>query len=256
MAVNKQYAKEIHDHLAYFPTWLPSATISLGDVGIIRDGIFEKTGSLKDFRITHVEQVDESEGDLEHTSSGAVSIEFRATGGAPAASAISGKFDGDIRVSFNRANAVLFQASQCKKSTIADIKQVTDAILSRYLAGKWKPEECVVTAVVRSAATTVLISNAADAYVNLEANGELGQGKAPLASVNAKMKVGSRSAIGTSVVAKAGATPLFQARGIKTSLLPWGSPSLRTKAAPDAHAEFVSLDYDDLANSWSSARAG
>lgn len=64
MAVNKQYAKEMHDHFTYFPTWLPSATISLGDVGTLKDGIFEKSGSLKDFGITHVEQVDESEGDL------------------------------------------------------------------------------------------------------------------------------------------------------------------------------------------------
>jgi hypothetical protein len=252
MAVNRQYAKEMHDQFGYLSTWLPTAPVSLGDVGVLRDGILEKVGTLKDFGITYAEQVDKDEGDLEHTSSGAVSIELKAAGGAPVTSTVPGKFDGDIRVSFNRANAVLFQASRCKMSTMADIKQVTDAILSQYHAGTWPKENVVVTAVVRSAATTVLISSGTNAYVNLQAKGELGQGKAQLASASAKIEAGSRSQIGTTIVATKGATPLFQARGIKTSLLPWRDPSLMTRALD---VQLVSLTHHDLIGSSSGERA-
>jgi len=51
MAVNKKYAKEIHEQFSYLATWLPTAHIGVGDVGVVEKSIFTRMGTLQDFKI-------------------------------------------------------------------------------------------------------------------------------------------------------------------------------------------------------------
>jgi hypothetical protein len=244
MPLNRQYAKEIHDQFGYFPTWLPTAAIKLGEVGTISNGIFERIGTLMDFDISHTEQVDPQTGDLEYASKDAVSVEFKATGQAPAGAA-AGAVGGSIAISFSRSDAVLFQASRCKTSTLANLRQVADQVLSRYRSGEWPREQVVVTEIVSCAAATVLISSGANGQMTLAVKGGLGANKAKLADVDGTFEVKSSSAIGLRILAQKDATPLFKASGIKTSLLPWGDPSFRTRAV-DSDLQLAPLDYQEL----------
>jgi hypothetical protein len=246
MAINKQYAREIHEEFGYFATWLPTLKTNLGDVGIIRDGIFETIGTLPEFGITAPLPVDHHVGELEFTSAGGVSMEFKAGGEVPqTGSAASGTATASFLISFSRADAILFQASGCKNSTLSNIKEVADRILSRYREGSWPPDHVFITEVVSCEAATILISSGANAHVSLSARGELSQGTAKLASANAELSVNSYSAIGTSIIGARGLTPLFRAAGIKRPFLPWRGASIMTKR-DDPDLQVLPLTFIDF----------
>jgi hypothetical protein len=242
MGLNTKYAKEIHDQYGYLAAWLPTANMQVGDIGTIKDGIFEKTGNLKDLGISFTSQADPQTGDYEYASTNAVSIEFKAAGSAPVAGGAA-KADANVGISFTRPDAVLFQASGCKTLTLSDLPKVTDAILSQYRAGKWPSDWVVVTDVVSSAATTVLISSGTNAHIDLSVTGNLGTSKASLANADAKFEITKSSAIGTRIVGAKKSTPLFKASGIKTSF--FHDPVLMKKAIGD-DAKLIPLDFINL----------
>lgn len=246
MPVNTQYAKEIHDQFGYLATWLPTASISVGDVGTVEGGIFTKKGALNDFEIDFKEQISDKEASFEYSSAGAVDIKFSVAADAPIPGTVPAKADGDITVSFKHASAILFQTSQHKTAVISNIGQVTDKIVSLFAAGKWPKNQVVITDVVYSAATTVLISSGSDAHITLRVKGDLGAEKLKLANAKANFDVQSSSSIGTSIISKAGLTPLFIARGIKTPLLPWNAPSLDPRDGTANATTLLPLDYQQL----------
>jgi hypothetical protein len=244
MAVNKKYAEEIHAQFGYLATWLPTAPISVGDVGVVKDSIFTKVGTLKDFGISFNKEEHPEEADLEYTSAGAVEINASATGNAPIPGAVPVKIDGDVAVSFRRADAILFQASQCQTTTLGDLSKATERIIALFKAGKWPRNQVVVTDAVRSAASTVLISSGQDAHITLRVKGEFGAGKLQLANANASFDVKNSESIGMSIVSKRNLTPLFKARGIKTSWLPFNDPTLVNRS--DGDLTLGQLDVNDL----------
>jgi hypothetical protein len=246
MAINEQYAREVHGEFGYFATWLPTLKTNLGDVGIIRDGIFETIGTLQDFDITAPLPVDHHVGEVEFTSAGGVSVEFKGGGeAAPTGSATSGMATASFLISFSRADAILFQASGCKNSTLSNIKEVADQILSRYREGIWPPDHVFMTEVVSCEAATILISSGANAHISLTARGELSQGRVKLANANAELSVNSYSAIGTSIIGARGLTPLFRAAGIKKAFFPWRDASIVTKR-DDPDLQVLPLTFVDF----------
>jgi hypothetical protein len=244
MGLNTQYAKEIHDQFGYLATWLPTANIEVGDVGIVQDGILEKRGNLKDYGIKFSSHEDRQTGNIEYASSDAVTIEVTAAGAGPgkALAGASLAARASVAVSFQRANAVLFQASKCHTISISNLSTATGLILDQYRAGKWPKDLVVVTEVVVSGAVTVLISSGAGAHIKLSARADLDAGEAKLANADAGFTVDSSSAIGTHIIAQRGATPLFKAGGIKTSF--WREPEFKKKAADEI--EFAPLTLADL----------
>jgi hypothetical protein len=244
MALNTQYAEEIHREYGYFAAWLPTANIQVGDVGIIKDGVFEKQGTLQDFGITFSFNTDPQTGDMDYASADAVAVEFKGGGNVPAAGTPAGAVDASASVSvgFKRADAVLFQASNCKTLTLSNLAQVNDTILSKYAAGHWPKTRVVVTEVVTCGGLTVLISSGANAHIDLSAKGVLSAGKANLASADAKLTVDKSSSISTRVLGATGSTPLFRANGIKTSF--WGDPTVERRDV--AKAALAPLEYNDF----------
>lgn len=178
MAVNRKYAEEIHKQFGYLATWLPNKPLKVGDVGAVDNAIFTKVGTLEDFGIPCKEEAHPEQVDMEYASAGAVDIDGVAAGNAPVLGHVPGIVDADVAVSFKRANAVLFQASQCRTITLAHTMQVSERIIALFNAGKWPKNQVVVTDVVRSSAATVLISSGEDAHITLRVKGNLGAAKA------------------------------------------------------------------------------
>jgi hypothetical protein len=233
MGLNTHYARELHDQFGYLATWLPTANLKLGDIGTIRDGVFERSGNLKDLGITFTTETHSDAGDLEYASADAVSQEFKGAGNAPVTAGPEGSVDASVGISFKRANAILLQASKCKSSMISNIAQVSDSVLSRFAEGQWPAAQAVITDLISADTLTVLISSGAKAEIDLSVKGEVGSGVAKLASANASYTVNKSSSIGTRIIGQRGATPLFKARGIKRSVLPWRRPTFQEKALPD-----------------------
>ncbi len=201
MAVSQRYAEEIHTELKYLATWMPNVRVKVGDIGTVEDGIFTKTGTLEDYGIAFSEDVPRHSTDMGYSTAGAVSIKFKAAGNAPVTGAIPAKVDGDVEVTFDRADAILFQASNCKTHELANIKQVSDRIISLFNEGQWPKNQVIITDVVHSAASTIVISSDAKAQLILGVKGDVGSGKTQLASVNANFTFKDAKAIATKFIA-------------------------------------------------------
>jgi hypothetical protein len=205
----------------------------VGDIGTIEDGILTKTGTLKDYGIAFSEEVSPQSVDIDYATAGAVSIKFKAAGSAPVTGHLPAKVDGEIEVMFDRAEAILFQASTCTTRELKNIKQVSDKIISLFNAAEWRKNQVVITDVVHCASSTIVISSDAKAQLTLGVKGDVGSGKAQLASVNASFTFKDEKAIATRFVGEKELTPLFRARGIKTPLLPWNDPTIVVRKGPN-----------------------
>src|SRR5690242_5964039 len=85
MGLNKQYATELHDRFGYLANWLPTANLKLGDVGTVKDGIFEKVATLDDLKVKFAIETHPDAGEIEYTSAGAVSQKAKGGANAPVA---------------------------------------------------------------------------------------------------------------------------------------------------------------------------
>jgi hypothetical protein len=241
-AINQQYAREMNEKFGYFATWLPNVRVKLGDVGVVRDHVFEPVSSLEQMGIAFDVDRDRQTADLDYTSSDSVSIETKVSGAVHDPAATTASADGNISISFSRANAVVFQASGCLTSKIADVKSLGDQILSLYNRDKWDPDHVVVTDLVTAAGATILISNGQNAHIDLALKGQAAPAMAKLADANANLTVTRAVGIGTRIVAAAGLTPLFKVAGVRRRF--FRDDQFARRGANDAR--FVELGYKDL----------
>jgi hypothetical protein len=146
-----------------------------------------------------------------------------------------------VQVLFKHSDAVLFQASNCQISSIANLQTVANEIIARFRQGKWAFGEVVITELVTARAATILISNGQNARIDLAIKAQASANKATLLDTEAKIDVARASGIGTRIVAAAGLTPLFKANGIKK--IPFRDPKLVIKDIDEVH--FFELEYKD-----------
>src|SRR5437899_12032034 len=118
VAINRQYAREMNEKFGYFATWLPNVRVKLGDVGLVREHVFEPVSSLEQMGIAFGIDRDRQTADFDYTSSDAVSIDTKVSGAVHDLAAATASADGTISISFSRADAVVFQASGCLRSNI------------------------------------------------------------------------------------------------------------------------------------------
>jgi hypothetical protein len=241
VSISKQYAREMHEKFGYLATWLPNTQVTLGDIGVIRNQVFEPVSSLHKLGIAFAVDRDRQPADLDYTSSDAVSIQTKVAGAAPDTALAGAQADGSISISFSRADAVVFQAAACLTSRIADVKSLGDEILSRYYRNDWDPQHVVVTDLVTAKAATILISDSHDAHIDLALKAQT-VSVAKLADANASLSVTRASGIGTRVVAAEGLTPLFKVAGVKRRL--FRDDEFARRQTGDA--QFVELDYKDF----------
>jgi hypothetical protein len=239
VAISRQYTREMYEKFGYFATWLPNVRLKLGDVGVVKERAFEPASSLEKLGIAFDTDCDRQPADVDYTSSDAVSIETKVSGAVhdPAAMA-----DGNISISFSRADAVVFQASGCVASKIADVKSLGDRILALYHRGAWNPDHVVVTDLISAAGATILISNGSNAHIDLALKGQPAADMAALANASANIAVTRAVGIGTRIVAAAGLTPLFKVAGVRRRI--FRDDQFARREAEDV--QFVELDYKDL----------
>jgi hypothetical protein len=242
VAISKQYAREMNEKFGYFATWLPNVRLKLGDIGVVRKQVFEPVSSLEQLGIAFAIDRDRQAADLDYTSSDAVSIEAKSSAAAHDPAETAAQAGGSISISFSRAEAVVFQASGCVTSRIADVKSLGEEILSRYHRDAWDPDHVVVTDLISAGGATILISNGQNAHIDLAIRVEAGSGMTKIAEANANVTVTRAAGIGTRIVAAAGLTPLFKVAGVKRRI--FRNDQFARRQAQDA--QFIELDYKDL----------
>jgi hypothetical protein len=123
-----------------------------------------------------------------------------------------------VTVVFGRAHATLFQAGDCQVVVITDLVALEAALRRLAGEGRWQRGYTVVTEVVRSGATTIIVSSQAGARVDFRIRAGGSAGPLTLADAAGELAVTGESGIGFKSVAPEGLTPLFAACGLQSRL--------------------------------------
>ena len=214
MSVSKYYTKLVKDQTKYSATWLPTITLSPGDVGRISDYQFQLLTNLKQLGIPFETTSGNTQLDFTSALNDGYSFKVKGVGEAPLADSGLAEAEAGISVKFSRENQVLFNFSKCKSTILKDQFSVEKEMLARYDSGNWQDDLVVVTEVLHSKAGTIIISGGSNAGIDLVANGNLGKDQLNLASVEADFKIKKESGISTRIIASKNLTPLFKAIGI------------------------------------------
>jgi hypothetical protein len=120
-----------------------------------------------------------------------------------------------VSISFGRANAVFFEASDCVVSHIADSGRIGAMVIDLHGRAKWETGHVVITELVTAGAITVLISDRGPAQIELRITSTGSQAPTSIASATAAVEKVSNMAFtihGSSV------TPLFRVGEVERSL--------------------------------------
>jgi hypothetical protein len=214
----KGYLKSIHERLGYFGSWLPNTHCSLGDIGILQDGVFERRSRLDNLSIGFDTRTGANPLSISLTSTSGVDIAVKARGetiegiNIPQASA-------GASLTFSEMGGFVFQAIDCYVDEMDD--QVT--LGSRLLAmhknnpASWERDWCVVHTLVRAGSATIAISHSDGARLDLSAKASVAAGD--LAKASGGLAVSNQSGDIFHVVAATGLTPLFKISRIRTGWL-------------------------------------
>lgn len=214
------YAEEMYKHFGYLATWAPNVSLKLGDVGIIKDRVFERVATLDSKGITFGARPNPNEADYEYTSANGVTVKIKGAGEVPDAGSVISKADAGISYAFQRENAIVFQAMRCRETSILDQSSLGAQILLLYEQGKWPDDYVVITNLITSQSTTVLISSSRSGMIEFSLDASLNPGGVvQIAGLKTGLKVVQSSNIGTKIIAAKGLTPLFKAAGIKKRLM-------------------------------------
>jgi hypothetical protein len=247
--IYEQYTRDVREALNYLATWLPNVHMSLGDVGRLRRDRFDRRSSLEQLGLPFEARPSAKPIDLQYTSGADVKISFNASAAAANAGDILGPGSASITVEFSRANSVVFIATRCRVAHISDRDRVAHEILSRYRSGDWPADQVVVTELVTVDSATILISNSANARIDLTADSAIAPMTMSLADASSGLRATHSEGIATQIVANKGLTPLFLASGVRRRLFTGATFELRSADTdPSGESEsnlvFVDVDYD------------
>lgn len=212
--IARRYLKSIHERLGYHGSWLPNRPSALGDVGILRDGVFERRSSLANLSVEFKTRPGTKPMNLSHTSEGGVDIAIKAKGEALQGANIP-RASAGASLKFSAKGGFVFQAVDCYVDEIDDQLSLGATLLHahRRHSADWERDWCVVHAIVRAGSATIAISRSDGARLDLSAKTNIGAGD--LAKADAGLAVSNQSGDVFHAVAERGLKPLFKISRIR-----------------------------------------
>ncbi len=211
------YAKDIHGkYQAYWPSWMPTRPISVGDCGTLERGIFfepkrpaSKFGvSREALKTRRVKQ----QSMLDFVSKRGVKVELQVDGANTVIPGIpTGRAGG--RITFSRANATVMAAVGTREREIVDKYLLEQELAELVKRGVFPPDYVVVTDVIAAKSARVFISTGKGQSVTVHATATATTGPFELASLGG---VGTAAMSTEALMAFAGLegmTPLFKLMG-------------------------------------------
>jgi hypothetical protein len=213
----------------YIGTWLPPLRLEVGQVGFIDACEFKPQGTLANFGIAMPSRVANSPPFLINISSEAsTSITVKAAGTVAPQGSNLGQAEAGIHVHFAKANAVAFQATNCKSFVADDLYQLErDLLASR----NWDHDLYVITSVVESDGSTTLISSSTSPMLDVTAKASTPLNELFLSNANIGLTTKSGTGLASQYVAMGNArqnsTPLYKAAKLKKPWWFFGKPRFR-----------------------------
>lgn len=213
----EQYVSEMYKKFGYIATWTPGVQLKLGDFGIIKDKKFDRIANIGSLGITFQTRPDSSEESQKHTSTGNVSVIFKAAGKAPQVGSVLTEAEAGFTIEFKKSKSTVYEALGCTAPSIENQLEIGKKVIELYKKGDWNKDWVVITELVEAKSATVLISNSSNSKIEISVKGNISGATASIADVNAKLQVEFSRDMNTQLVSEKGLTPLFKARGIKSN---------------------------------------
>jgi hypothetical protein len=253
--LSAQYTREMRRHFNYSATWLPTANVCVGDVGILTGGEYQRVGFLADFGIEYTTIAAPTIAALSYASANAVNMTVKLAGAVPIPGSALSPADAGIQLTFGAENAVFFQAADCASTSISNLVALESQIIARNGEQAWPADYVVIIEVLHAQCATIVISSSDNAMVELKARATVEISSATLADTNAGLQIAQSRNIGTQIIARGGLVPLFKAYGLRRRL--FGRPKLAARGTAESgdmkerpvQAEVMTLkqvDYSDF----------
>lgn len=200
------YTDRLHKHFkTLYAVWPPGKPVHLGEVGVLKDGIFVPKGSLQHYGIGFNVKADTQAAHYEFTSSDSTEVTTHIAGSGPAGGPVL--VNGGLEVNFSNEKSVFFNAAGCLHHVIEDQISLGEDIMKRYEERSWDDALAVVTEVIAAGATTIVAAGGSDASVVFEATAKVPT--IDLSDASLKFNVRRQKNVGLKVVSEQGLTPLI-----------------------------------------------
>jgi hypothetical protein len=213
-SIQRKYTKEIHNELGYWGTWLPSNKLCLGDVGVIKNGIFHFITSLENEEIPFRKISRSGFSSHEYASKGAVNIHSKFSGEASLPESNLKIDESGIIVNFNSVNAICFRIDKAKTSRIDNLHELEGEILRRCENGHWQKDWVLINELITAGNSIVLVSNGVNSKIEFQLNGELE--KLGNVKLDAHHKVVYERNMAYKMLTEDETTPLFKVMGVSS----------------------------------------
>ncbi len=137
----KLYHQEMQKNLGFFATWLPGDLMRLGDIGVLRDGRFEKQGSLKEIGIAFAVAKAGAVQDVSYSAA----AEKRIAASADAEAAAFARTN--IHLRFSSEGGFIFDALGMQPLEFKEPMKMAESIVGAYERNRWKKEWLLVDTV-------------------------------------------------------------------------------------------------------------
>lgn len=211
-----QYLRGMRLKLGYFATWLPNEALAPGDIGILREHLFQKMSSLTAEGIDFATSKGSKTENITHLDGASVNVHLKAAGTPEPSMAVPTPKAG-IAFDFVGEKSFVFYAQGCTVEAIDNLTDVERQIIEKYKLGEWDKPWHVVTHVVRADRTTILISERSGSRIEFSADGTLAAWTDLSAQTN--IEIAREQGTFTKVVGQRSMTPLFRAARLKASIL-------------------------------------
>ncbi|OEJ28897.1 hypothetical protein AS594_35225 [Streptomyces agglomeratus] len=203
----------------YWVTWHPSTRHSLGDIGTVSAGSLVPISTLEENGITSLALTPETRDELSWRTKGQVDVTFKAVGNTAGGvfSALADAQAGAL-VEFKGDNSVLVSYRGLTESRLASQPVLAAEMVSRYWAGTWPKEWCVVSHLVTAEHGTVLAGGEKGSTVELAAQATVGPAPAAIADLAVRMKVARSKGLTLELLGEA-MTPFFRILRLRRKFL-------------------------------------
>lgn len=238
MGVPNQFNDIIQKHLNVFAAWIPIVNkYSLGDYGIIADGVFAKLGNIKDDFGVSFQEGSGSDASIDFTSEGASVVK---TGGEAGVNVPpGGEVKVKVQIEFSREKSFLVKSPTITVKTIDNVNEVAKQLKATdEWDGQWKVVHQVYNALDAVIVSTIAAGTKLDFSGNASA---LGQMKLGSAGVN----IDTNKTLGLKINGKDGVIGLGLFR-IKSKLFGGFKVDILTEAREEEEDQAIFLEPGDI----------
>ena len=215
ISVQRRYAETLHESFpTYYANFPPNNPVSVGDFGILANGIYTRAGSLrKSFGISLAKPTIGSPATFQFSSKQGVQVDVGA--GAQLAAGATGSASGSVK--FGAAGAVFFVAAGCRVESFPDELLLRDIIRDLYLQRRWESKWALVTQRVSADALNMMTAEEEGAFIEFQAQGT-GHIDFTDAAVAGRLREGKSRSIGFKFVAAKGTTPFVKLLRVRRTM--------------------------------------